>query len=560
MRKGAKRKAATKDGADASKASSSSQDNHKEEQQQPKQQNTKAPRAKRVKVAKPEAEPEYFEDQRSLEDLWKVAFPVGTEWDQLDSLYQFKWDFSNLEDAFEEGGKLHGEKVYLFGCTERKFADLDFIGLVCWGFLLSVLRNMLPGMRRGIILFCFNIGTRLGNWNQEIVSIVCFKDSFYGLFLGKVSYLYSLCYPFIKFSRPAAQLVPYKGENKLICIPVVVAVVSPFPPSDKMGINSVQREAEEIIPMKEMKMDWVPYIPLEKRDRQVERLKSQIYILGCTQRRSALRHLKLDRLKKYEYCLPLCLFFFLGDGIGVMGGGCCIIEKEETVPLIHLMLVFHLILLPLLVDLHYLIDTLIFLLTDFYQPFKEDEFEQSTEVQIMYPLEPPVVCSFDWELDELEEFTDDLVKEEALTEDQKDAFKEFVKEKVREAKKANREAREARKKAIEEMSEETKAAFDKMRFYKFYPVQTPDTPDISNVKKDGSLESVIELALQKNLVHEVDSDTDAPFINRYYGKAHEEGIAQSMILIIVCTQITGHALGALTHRFCISQGIAGKDM
>lgn len=41
--------------------------------------------------------------------------------------------------------------------------------------------------------------------------------------------------------------------------------MSPFPPSDKIGINSVQREAEEIIPMKQMKMDWVPYIPLENR-------------------------------------------------------------------------------------------------------------------------------------------------------------------------------------------------------------------------------------------------------------------------------------------------------
>lgn len=89
-------------------------------------------------------------------------------------------------------------------------------------------------------------------------------------------------------------------------------------------------------------------------------------------------------------------------------------------------------------------------------------------------------------------------------------FQDFVREKVREAKKANREvnvvvilllylfcnkvtiayisysvflqAREARKKAIEEMSNETKEAFEKMKFYKFYPVQTPDSPDISNVK------------------------------------------------------------------------------
>lgn len=32
------------------------------------------------------------------------------------------------------------------------------------------------------------------------------------------------------------------------------------------------------------------------------------------------------------------------------------------------------------------------------------------------------------------------------------------------------------------MSEETKAAFGSMKFYKFYPVKTPDSPDISNVK------------------------------------------------------------------------------
>ena len=46
---------------------------------------------------------------------------------------------------------------------------------------------------------------------------------------------------------------------------LVEQVVSPFPPSEKIGIKSVQRESEEILPMKQMKMDWVPYIPLEDR-------------------------------------------------------------------------------------------------------------------------------------------------------------------------------------------------------------------------------------------------------------------------------------------------------
>ncbi|KAJ6908020.1 protein HEAT INTOLERANT 4-like isoform X1 [Populus alba x Populus x berolinensis] len=385
MRKGAKRKRSQKE-EEAAPAPAPA--NHKTTE------STKPPtRAKRVKASKPEPEPEYFEDQRNLEDLWKQIFPVGTEWDQLDKVYGFNWNFSNLENAFEEGGALHGKTVYLFGCTEP-------------------------------------------------------------------------------------QLVPFKDENILIYIPAVVAVVSPFPPSNKIGIKSVQREVEEIIPMKQMKMDWVPYIPLEDRESRVDRLRHQIFILSCTQRRflvartdcssislllpiftkyilqsyivfkfltgicgqliwAALKHLKIDRIKKYEYCLPY-----------------------------------------------------------FYNPLLEDELEQSTEVQIIFPSEPkPIFCEFDWELDELQEFIDKLIQEEELSEDQKDAFKEFVKEKVREAKKANREAREARRKALEEMSEETRRAIENLRFYKFYPVQTPDTPDISKVK--------------------------ASFINRYYGKAHE---------------------------------------
>lgn len=44
------------------------------------------------------------------------------------------------------------------------------------------------------------------------------------------------------------------------------------------------------------------------------------------------------------------------------------------------------------------------------------------------------------------------------------------------------QAREARKKALAEMSEDTKAAFENMKFYKFYPVPTAESPDVSSVK------------------------------------------------------------------------------
>ncbi|KAI4977165.1 hypothetical protein ZWY2020_050975 [Hordeum vulgare] len=71
-----------------------------------------------------------------------------------------------------------------------------------------------------------------------------------------------------------------------------IQVDCPFPPSGKIGINSVQRENEEIVPMRAMKMARVPYVPLEDRLNRIDSLKTKIFTLGCTQRRSALKHLR----------------------------------------------------------------------------------------------------------------------------------------------------------------------------------------------------------------------------------------------------------------------------
>eukprot|EP00250_Pteridium_aquilinum_P027890 c3607_g1_i1 orf=128-1162(+) len=289
-----------------------------------------------------------------LKDIWKAAFPVGTEWDQYDRVYEIEWDFSHLEEAFEEEGILHGKKVFLFGCTEPQFISL-----------------------------------------------------------GEVS--------------------------KVVHIPAVVAVVASHAPSDKIGIKSVQMEGESIVSMKEMKMDWVPYIPADRDHISVERYKSQIFTLKCIQRRVALRNLKEERIKKYEYCLP-----------------------------------------------------------HFNNPFKEEEQEPDTVVPIIYSFDdgrPPLLTEFDWELDDLEEMAENLVKDESLTVEEKGAFKDYAKQRVSEERKQQRQAREERRKRIADMSAETKAFYDNIRFYKFYPRPSPGTPDISNLK--------------------------SPFINRYYGKASE---------------------------------------
>nr|PNR48559.1 hypothetical protein PHYPA_013036 [Physcomitrium patens] len=311
-------------------------------------------RVSKVK-AKPPSEV-FDEEYRPLGTLWKEAFPVGTEWDQYDHVYEIDWDFSNLESEFEEGGKLYGKRVYLFGCTEP-------------------------------------------------------------------------------------QLVHFTENSRVIHIPAVVAVTSPFPPSDKIGIKSVQREEELIVPMKEMKMDWAPFIPPDVMDvRAVERVRTKIFTLKCTQRRAALKQLKQERIKKYEYCLPYI-----------------------------------------------------------YSPMKEDETVDETVVNIMYPFEdeskPPVVCEYDWQFDEFDEFVDNLIAEEELPADERKKFMDFLKELVGKEKKKVREAKSARKKALEDMSKDLLEGFQNMKFYKFYPVKSDKYPDISEMK--------------------------SAFINRYYGRATE---------------------------------------
>lgn len=58
-----------------------------------------------------------------MERLAQEAYMVGTEWDQYDKVWEVDWQFGSLEAAFEEGGVLHGQKVWVFGATEPQLVD-----------------------------------------------------------------------------------------------------------------------------------------------------------------------------------------------------------------------------------------------------------------------------------------------------------------------------------------------------------------------------------------------------------------------------------------------------
>ncbi|CAI7838307.1 unnamed protein product, partial [Closterium sp. NIES-53] len=65
--------------------------------------------------------------------------------------------------------------------------------------------------------------------------------------------------------------------------------------------------------------------------------------------------------------------------------------------------------------------------SDIFLPHLQEEQEVDTVVSIMYPFEgdnppPLLLAEYDWEMDEYEEFTDNLVKDESLPEAEKPKF------------------------------------------------------------------------------------------------------------------------------------------
>ncbi|KAD7117799.1 hypothetical protein E3N88_05067 [Mikania micrantha] len=209
------------------------------------------------------------------------------------------------------------------------------------------------------------------------------------------------------------QFLYFNGQRKFICIPVVVVIVSRFPPSDKVGFRSIERVSYDIIDMKNINLGWVPYIPPGERSGLVE---PHIFLLRYVPRNVACT---LNPEEILRSCIPY-----------------------------------------------------------FNNPFR---MEGMSVVEIVYQNESesrnPLMCMYDWELDDPESFANKLIDEGVLSRDHNDAFMALVNEKVEEAMRANLEDQEYF------LHHNILAAeFESMRFYKFYPVATRDTPDFSSFK------------------------------------------------------------------------------
>jgi len=291
--------------------------------------------------------------KEEYEEIWKEIFFAGTEWNQIQEVEAFEWDFDHLDDALTDG-ELAGKQVHLFGCTEPQLVHMN-------------------------------------------------KDDVKGT------------------------IVP---------VPAIVAIECTRPPPATIGIKSVQRAEEEIIPMKNLKMSWFPYAP--PRLTGSRRFKPRVHVLKCEQRRARLRNMTEAAVHKYDYVLP------------------------------------------------YLI-----------RPDQEDDNILETDVQVLCDIEghkAPLMMQYDFELDDLDEFIEEQIKDNELDPKKHDeVLRTAIKETVRNAKRKFKEEKAARKKRIDDIPEEDREAIRNMRLHKFYPQN--DEPDLSAVK--------------------------SKYINRYYGQADQ---------------------------------------
>jgi hypothetical protein len=96
-------------------------------------------------------------------------------------------------------------------------------------------------------------------------------------------------------------------------------------------------------------------------------------------------------------------------------------------------------------------------------------------------------------MDDLEEFVEEYSKENELNEEESKIVKEAIKDEIKATKEKFKKEKEELVKRFSIYSKEQKEALSKLKVYKFYPQN-----------KDINV-----------------SDFKSPYINRYYGKAHE---------------------------------------
>mmetsp|Transcript_19228 Transcript_19228/g.43276 ORF Transcript_19228/g.43276 Transcript_19228/m.43276 type:complete len:342 (+) Transcript_19228:178-1203(+) len=232
------------------------------------------------------------------------------------------------------------------------------------------------------------------------------------------------------FGCTEPQMIMFSEDHtEVLPIPVIVAVRTEEALPEKLGLNSVQMCAEQVVDMSTYKMGWsllpVPRPPGKRlTGATLRKDRERVKALACSQRkaRGALKNVKEERTRMFDYCMP---YVFLPHK-----------QREDDIP--------------------------------------------DTCVDVMCELpgrQAPLVFDYDWDMDTVDEFVDEKAEDEALEDEQKPVLATAIKEAVSTAKAARKREKEARLKQIEDLGETVRQRLERVRVLKFYPQNPLLSPD-----------------------------------------------------------------------------------
>jgi hypothetical protein len=236
-------------------------------------------------------------------------------------------------------------------------------------------------------------------------------------------------HPVYLFGVTEPQLVEFgEGDRRVTPIPAIVALISPLPPPAELGIKSVQKVEEEFVPMRDLKMDWVPYIPKSTWKSDPKSVVPRAFFLKTFQRREGLKDMKEEELVKFNFALP---YIFL--------------PRAQEAPTFD--------------------DTIVTVVTEVNG--RGTSFE------------------FDWtDMDEVDEFAEGVLKDHGLdpkeNQAQLEALIEEIKNTVSAEKARIRAAKAAWQAKLDALGPEKRKALDELKIWKYYPQN--EHPDISGNK------------------------------------------------------------------------------
>ncbi|KAK4531788.1 hypothetical protein CCYA_CCYA09G2645 [Cyanidiococcus yangmingshanensis] len=242
------------------------------------------------------------------------------------------------------------------------------------------------------------------------------------------------------FGATEPQLVHWEQRETVLPIPTVVVVQSKSSPPPLVGIKSVQRTEEEIVPMRAVKMGFFPLDISEWHSLSSTRsgsitigkqcMTDRVQLLQCEQRRSSLRSLSAERLHRFDYVLPYSL-------------------RAEL------------------------------LAAD-----DDQEVDSTVDGMAEIPERPgqPIYFEFDWEMDPLEEYISEQLSAESVadTDTNRAALRRAIQEAIELRQAALRKERAMRTARFEALTPMERESYRDMRIVKYYPRN--DEPDIRACK------------------------------------------------------------------------------